>query len=84
MNLPYQKIVHVLIILIGITFLALGKEPSEALMFFGLALAFDPFDPKQPWKERPVWQRTILLAELFMVILLFIGMIWPSLYHGFV
>ena len=36
-------------------------------MFFGIALAFDPFDQAQPWKERPVWQKVWLLVHLALV-----------------
>ena len=36
-------------------------------MFFGIALAFDPFDQAQSWKERPVWQKVWLLVHLALV-----------------
>jgi hypothetical protein len=32
---------------------------------------FDPFDPKQEWKQRPVWQRAWLIIHLAIVAGLF-------------
>ena len=33
-------------------------------MYFGIALAFDPFDKTIKWKERPFWQRAWLVVHL--------------------
>jgi len=27
-------------------------------------MAFDPFNPEQKWKERPKWQKVILIIHL--------------------
>ena len=43
----------------------------DATMYLGLALAFDPFDVNQPWKERPIWQKAWLIIHLALVALLF-------------
>ena len=37
----------------------------------GIALVFDPFDPKQEWKQRPLWQRAWLIVHLAIVAALF-------------
>jgi len=37
---------------------------SDAAMYFGIALAFDPFDQTITWKERPFWQRACLVVHL--------------------
>jgi hypothetical protein len=34
-------------------------------------LVFDPFDPQQTWKERPVWKKTWLIVHLAIVAALF-------------
>lgn len=44
---------------------------TEAAMQFGIALAFDPFDQTQPWKERPSWQKALLIIHLAFVAGLF-------------
>jgi hypothetical protein len=33
-------------------------------MNLGIALAFDPFDQNQTWKERPFWQKAWLILHL--------------------
>jgi hypothetical protein len=61
-----QKIMRFLYI--GFTALgiyqAFGGEFSQAAMSLGVALAFDPFNPNQTWKERPLWQKATLLIHL--------------------
>jgi hypothetical protein len=48
---------------LGIYKLASGHH-GDAAMYFGIALAFDPFDQTVTWKERPVWQRIWLIVHL--------------------
>lgn len=43
---------------------------------FGLALFFDPFDVKQPWNERPRWQRIWFLSH--------VAVMFAILSYGFV
>jgi hypothetical protein len=43
----------------------------EASSLFGIALAFDPFDQKQSWKNRPTWQKIWLVIHLAITALLF-------------
>jgi hypothetical protein len=37
---------------------------GDAAMYFGIAIAFDPFDQTITWKERPFWQRAWLVVHL--------------------
>lgn len=37
---------------------------GDAAMYFGIAIAFDPFDQSITWKERPFWQRAWLVVHL--------------------
>lgn len=37
---------------------------GDAAMYFGIAIAFDPFDQTIIWKERPFWQRAWLVVHL--------------------
>jgi hypothetical protein len=34
-------------------------------------LVFDPFDPQQTWKERPLWKKVCLFVHLTVVAGLF-------------
>jgi hypothetical protein len=43
----------------------------QAASFLGIALAFDPFDVDQGWKQRPLWQKAILIFHLALVAGLF-------------
>ena len=43
----------------------------EAASALGVGLVFDPFDPQQTWKERPVWKKTWLIVHLAIVAALF-------------
>lgn len=63
-------------LLLGL-FFAVTRRPLEAATNWGIALAFDPFDDAQPWKERPIWQRAWLLVHLALTATAFgLGMGW--------
>ena len=48
----------------GLYELWVKKSALEAATQLGIALIFDPFDQNQPWKERPQWQKAILIIHL--------------------
>lgn len=58
-------------------FVALGlvmlfrNEWMQGVSNLGIALVFDPFDREQPWKERPLWQRTWLIIHVGIVAAVF-------------
>ncbi|WP_396152168.1 hypothetical protein [Flavobacterium sp.] len=41
-----------------------SKVYVDAASSLAIALIFDPFNPQQPWKERPKWQRIWLIIHL--------------------
>jgi hypothetical protein len=43
----------------------------EAAASMGIGLAFDPFDQTKSWKERPTWQKAILITHLAATAALF-------------
>ncbi len=45
-------------------FQAIRGEFNQAAIHLGIALAFDPFNPNQTWKELPLWQKAALLIHL--------------------
>ena len=50
----------------------IGKHAVlDAATQFGIALAFDPFDQNQTWKDRPMWQKAVLIIHLAVVAGLF-------------
>lgn len=56
------------------------KDLMNGAIAFNLALAFDPFDHKVTWKDRPLWQRIWLVVHVTIGIGLIIGMaIWKLL-----
>ena len=66
MNTKINKFLYLGFILLGCVQLV-QKSVSESLMNFGIALVFDPFDPQQPWKDRPTWQKLVLIIHLSIV-----------------
>ncbi len=78
MKTPFNRYLHIAFILIGWFFLLYLEEPATAIIYLGLALVFDPFDPEQAWKDRPFWQKAVLVAELIVVFICGI-LEWQSL-----
>ena len=71
MKTSFNKFIYIGFILFGIYEIVVKQSVSEAIPFMGIALAFDPFDQTQPWKERPTWQKAILIVHLAVVAGLF-------------
>lgn len=69
MKTPFNRYLHIAFVLMGWFFLLYREEPGTALIYLGLALAFDPFDAEQAWKDRPFWQKAVLVAELIVVLI---------------
>ena len=61
---------YIVFVLAGIGFL-MGKDFSQAVIFMGLALVFDPFNPQQPFQKRPFYQKAWLLIHLSITLILF-------------
>ena len=51
--------------------LFLRNDPVTAAGSAGIGLVFDPFNPDQPWGQRPRWQRLWLIAHLALTAALF-------------
>jgi hypothetical protein len=58
-------------VLFGLYLILFKQDYSDAVIHFGIALAFDPFDQAQPWQQRPLWQRAWLIVHLALVAGLF-------------
>jgi hypothetical protein len=64
MKSSFNKYLYIGFVLLGLYELLVKKSALEAATQLGIALIFDPFDQNQPWKERPQWQKAILIIHL--------------------
>jgi len=72
--------IHIYIgfILVGCVYL-FQKSIGQALIYLGLALAFDPFKQEENWNERPGWQKLVLLTHLSIVF----GLVFIEIFNLF-
>lgn len=78
MKTSFNKFIYIGFILFGIYELVYKHSAGDAATYMGIALAFDPFDQSQPWKQRPNWQKAVLIIHLAIVAGLFGYMIGNS------
>jgi H+/Cl- antiporter ClcA len=86
MKTSFNKYLYIGFVLFGIYELAFRHSAGDAATYMGIALAFDPFNQEQSWKERPTWQKAILIIHLGIVAGLFgymIGNTTSDLRRGF-
>ncbi len=69
-SLNLNKPAYVLFLLTGLMFLYF-KDISQAVIFLGLAIVFDPFDINVPFNQRPFYQKAWLIGHLGIVAALF-------------
>ena len=69
-NQKVTRILYGISVLLAI-YQIIQQNYVEAASALGVGLVFDPFDPKQTWKERPVWKKTWLIVHLAIVAALF-------------
>jgi hypothetical protein len=68
----FNKILYAGFLLIALFYLLFSKNIPEAITSLGIALIFDPFNPQQPWAQRPLYQRVWLIVHVSIVLLGFI------------
>ena len=66
MKTKFNRYIYVALVVLGIIYL-IEKSTGQALIYLGIALAFDPFSPEQTWTDRPSWQKATLLIQLAIV-----------------
>jgi hypothetical protein len=75
MKTPFNKYLYIGFILLGSYQALFNKDYMQAVASFGIGLAFDPFNSDQKWKERPIWQKTVLLSHITLIgILISVGL----------
>ena len=62
----FSKYIYLGFMLVGIFYLV-QKSIGSALIYLGIALSFDPFNPEETWKDRPHWQKFVLVIHLAIV-----------------
>jgi len=67
MNSPVNKLLYFGFLVLGLYQCFLLKDYMQAASSLGIGMAFDPFDVKQKWNERPKWQKVVLIANLAFV-----------------
>lgn len=71
MKTSFNKFIYTGFILIGLFELFIIHDVGNAATYLGIALAFDPFNQEQAWKERPKWQKIVLIIHVAIVFGLF-------------
>lgn len=70
----WNKPAYIVFIIAGLVFL-ISQDLSQAVVFLGLALVFDPFDIETAFQKRPLYQRVWLIVHLVLVLSLFVLML---------
>lgn len=78
MKSKFTKYIYLVLVILGVFYL-IEKSIGQALVPLGIALAFDPFNPEQPWADRPVWQKITLLVHLAIVF----GLVFIEIFNLF-
>jgi hypothetical protein len=71
MKTPFNRFLYIGFLLLGTYQAAFMNDYIQAASSFGIGMAFDPFNPDQPWKERPIWQKAVLILHLALTAALF-------------
>lgn len=72
----YNRLVYFAFIITGIVYAVFKHNISDAIIYFGLALAFDPFDQNIKWADRNIYQKFLLGLHLFLVLALIVYFIY--------
>jgi hypothetical protein len=73
-NGKWERVVYAVFLLAGIYFL-LKPDYGTAVVFWGLAPVFDPFDAKIAFVKRPLYQRIWLIMHVAITMVIFVLLI---------
>ncbi len=71
MKTSFNKFLYIGFVLVGLFHALFSKDYMQSASSFGIALAFDPFDPEQKWNDRPTWQKAVLIIHLAITAAMF-------------
>ncbi|MBI1343456.1 MAG: hypothetical protein GC171_11035 [Terrimonas sp.] len=69
-NKRVNRVLYLSFVALSAYFLFFSRDMGTAMSNLGIALVFDPFDPGVAWKNRPSWQRVVLVLHLVVVFIL--------------
>ncbi|MBM3442459.1 MAG: hypothetical protein FJX89_07130 [Bacteroidetes bacterium] len=64
MKSPFNRYLYAGFFLLGVYQAIFQSDYLQAAASLGIGLAFDPFDTEQTWKDRPSWQKAVLIVHL--------------------
>ncbi|HMO62682.1 MAG TPA: hypothetical protein PKC39_11820 [Ferruginibacter sp.] len=67
-NKYINRLGYILFVALALYFFGPGKNFTQGISNLGIAMIFDPFNPKQSWQCRPWFQRAWLLLHVSIII----------------
>lgn len=64
MKSPFNRFLYAGFIMLGLYQAIFRGDYLQAAASLGIGMAFDPFDTEQKWKDRPTWQKAVLIIHL--------------------
>lgn len=71
MKTSFNKFLYIGFLLIGLYQVFFSTDYLQTASSLGIALAFDPFNPDQKWRERPFWQKAVIIIHITFVAVMF-------------
>ena len=71
MKTSFNKFLYIGFLLIGLYQVFFSTDYLQTASSLGIALAFDPFNPDQKWKERTFWQKAVIIIHIALVAVMF-------------
>jgi hypothetical protein len=65
------------LLILGLSGLA-RHDATTAVVGLGLSLAFDPFDVTVPFPHRPLWQKSLLIAQVALLFVVIAIELWST------
>jgi hypothetical protein len=82
MNKRIQSIFYIIMTSLAAFQYISNGDMMQCLANLGIAFIFDPFDSKIAWKDRKVWQKSVLIIHVGLVIVLFFAANMPDIFRG--
>jgi hypothetical protein len=64
MKSAFNKYLYIGFVVLGFYQAIANQDYIQAASSLVIGMAFDPFNPNQTWKERPLWQKAALIIHL--------------------
>ncbi len=63
----FNRVLYVSFTILSLYYFIFSTDKMQGVACLGIALAFDPFNQKQPFLERPLYQKVWLVIHLVLV-----------------